>query len=174
MAEEISDSAVRIYTDGGSVPNPGRGAWAALLISRGTARYLSGYDPKTTNNKMELSAAIHALRALKKDTEVFMTTDSQYVKDGIEKWLAGWKKKNWLTSQKEPVKNKDLWLELDREVQNHEIRWGWVRAHRNDRYNNFVDWLVQDAINNERGVDERAPVDQLDKYIGTLKLRIGR
>ncbi len=168
------DEAVRVYTDGGSVPNPGRGAWAALLIGGGVARYLSGYDPDTTNNKMELSAAINALRAFKRGTRVEMHTDSMYVKDGIEKWIKAWKKNNWLSKKKEPIKNQDLWLALDQEIAAHDVKWGWVRAHAEDRYNNFVDWLVQDAINSRQGVDKKQSVDDLERYIDTLKFRIGR
>ena len=172
----MAEQAVQVFTDGGSVPNPGPGAWGALLISHGTAQYLSGYesDPKTTNNKMELSAAINALRAFTKGARIEMHTDSKYVKDGIESWLPKWKKNKWLTSKKEPVKNQDLWLELERQLETHEVSWGWVRAHADNRYNNFVDWLVFDAIQNQRGTSKRVSVDELDKFIDTLKLRIKR
>jgi ribonuclease HI len=138
---------VTIYTDGGSDPNPGPGGWAALLMTRradGSShdRELSGNDPDTTNNRMELTAAIEALRALNRPCAVTLHTDSEYLKNGITRWMDTWIKNGWRTSKKEPVKNQDLWQALHAETQRHSINWQWVKGHAGNPYNERVDRLV--------------------------------
>ncbi|MBI5958172.1 MAG: ribonuclease HI [Chloroflexi bacterium] len=142
---------VTIYTDGGCEPNPGAGGWAAILLTTRAdgsphERELSGGAPDTTNNRMELTAAIEALRALSKPCHVLLHTDSEYVKKGITEWLKGWIAKNWQTSSKTPVKNKDLWQTLHAETQRHEIDWRWVKGHAGNEYNERVDRLAAEQI----------------------------
>jgi ribonuclease HI len=135
---------VTIYTDGSVSPNPGFGGWGVVLIAdNGTTKELSGGECDTTNNRMELLAAIQAFRALRKPCIVDIHTDSQYVQQGITKWLPGWIRKNWRTSGKEDVKNKDLWLALQAESQQHEVRWHWVRGHNGDANNERADVLAE-------------------------------
>jgi len=141
---------VTIYTDGGCDPNPGPGGWAALLMFRRAdgslhERELCGAEPDTTNNRMELTAAIEALRALNKPCAVTLHTDSEYLKKGITEWMAGWIKKGWRTSQKKPVKNQDLWEALHAETQRHTMDWQWVKGHAGDQHNERVDRLVARA-----------------------------
>jgi ribonuclease HI len=141
---------VTIYTDGGSDPNPGPGGWAALLMMRRAdgslhTRELSGNDPDTTNNRMELTAAIEALHALTRPCSVTLHTDSEYLKNGITRWLYNWIANGWRTSKKEPVKNQDLWQALHAEIQRHEIKWEWVKGHAGNEYNEHVDRLVAAA-----------------------------
>jgi len=137
---------VTIYSDGGAKPNPnGPGGWAALLISDSGIREISGRAESTTNNRMELTAAIEALDALSEASEVEFHTDSQYVKNGISEWLAGWVRKGWKTAGGEPVKNQDLWERLHRATQRHTIRWNWVKGHATSVYNNRVDELATAA-----------------------------
>ncbi len=138
---------VTIYTDGGSDPNPGPGGWAALLMMRRAdgslyERELSGNAPDTTNNRMELTAAIEALRALNRPCAVTLHTDSEYLKNGITQWMDAWVKNDWRTSKKQPVKNQDLWQALHAETQRHSINWQWVKGHAGDAYNERVDRLV--------------------------------
>jgi ribonuclease HI len=138
---------VTIYTDGGSDPNPGPGGWAALLMMRRAdgsphERELSGNHPDTTNNRMELTAAIEALRALKRPCAVTLHTDSEYLKNGITRWMDGWSKNGWRTSKKKPVKNQDLWQALHAETKRHSIDWQWVKGHAGNPYNERVDRLV--------------------------------
>jgi len=139
---------VEIFTDGACRGNPGPGGWGALLRYNGKERELYGGDPDTTNNRMELQAAIEALRALKEPCQVTLTTDSVYVKNGITSWLPGWKAKNWRTAAKKPVKNEDLWRALDEQNQRHEVRWEWVKGHSGHRENEIADQLAN------RGIDE--------------------
>jgi ribonuclease HI len=139
-------SAVRIYTDGACRGNPGPGGWAALLLTDGRERELSGFETHTTNNRMELLAAIRALEALKQPCDVELITDSQYVKNGITTWIVDWKRRNWRTSDKKPVKNIDLWQQLDALVAGHRIDWQWVRGHTGDAGNERVDRLANAAI----------------------------
>ncbi len=139
-----------IYTDGGCDPNPGPGGWAALLMTRRAdgslyERELSGNDPDTTNNRMELTAAIEALKALNKPCVVTLHTDSEYLKKGITEWLANWVKKDWQTSKKTPVKNQDLWQALHAETLRHDLSWEWVKGHAGNDYNERVDRLVAAA-----------------------------
>ena len=143
-------SRVTIYTDGACSGNPGPGGWGALLISGAHERTLSGAEPMTTNNRMELMAAISALEALKGPSDVDLFTDSQYVRNGILSWIAGWKSKGWLTADRKPVKNEDLWRRLDEARSRHKVAWHWVRGHADDALNNRVDGLARAAITQMR------------------------
>ena len=136
---------VTIYTDGGASPNPGPGGWGAVLIFGAHEKELSGGELDTTNNRMELTAAIEALRALKKPCRVTLFTDSVYLKSGITSWLANWVRSGWRTSNRKPVKNRDLWQALDEAAARHEIDWRWVKGHSGNRLNNRVDRLVGKA-----------------------------
>ena len=137
---------IQIYSDGACRGNPGPGGWGALLCYNGTERELSGAVTDTTNNRMELLAAIMGLEALTRPSAVALTTDSQYVKNGITDWLAKWKKNNWQTAAKRPVKNRDLWLRLERACQPHRIEWQWVRGHSGHQQNERADRLANKAI----------------------------
>jgi len=139
---------VEIFTDGACRGNPGPGGWGALLRCNGNERELFGGERATTNNRMELVAAIEGLRALKEPCSVVLTTDSVYVRDGITKWLANWKLKNWKTAARKPVKNEDLWRALDEQNQRHSIDWRWVKGHSGHRENDIADRLAN------RGIDE--------------------
>ena len=141
---------VTIYTDGACSGNPGPGGWGALLIFRGQERELTGAEPHTTNNRMELMAAISALEALKRPCTVDLHTDSQYVRQGITSWIAGWKRKGWRTADNKPVKNEDLWKRLDAARERHEVIWHWVKGHADDVRNNRVDGLARRAIDEMR------------------------
>jgi ribonuclease HI len=133
-----SDS-VEIFTDGACLGNPGPGGWAALLRWRGKEKLLAGGESSTTNNRMELMAAIMALESLKRDCEVRLTTDSQYVRDGIERWIAAWRANGWRTAGRQPVKNQDLWLRLAAARERHRVSWAWVRGHSGHPENERVD-----------------------------------
>jgi len=135
-----------IHTDGGCHGNPGPGGWAALLTTGSRTRELSGGSPATTNNRMELSAALEALTALAEPSEVELHTDSNYLRDVITKWISGWKRNGWLTKTKEPVKNEDLWRQLDAAVTRHKITWHWVKGHAGHKENERCDQLAQLAI----------------------------
>lgn len=137
---------VIIYTDGACSGNPGKGGWGAVLKYGEITKQISGYSDLTTNNKMELQAVIEALKLLKKRCDVEIFTDSVYVKDGITKWINSWKMNNWKTSKKEPVKNKELWVELDNLRNQHNINWNWVKGHADDEINNIVDKLARSEI----------------------------
>ena len=139
------DRIITIYTDGSCLGNPGPGGWAAILNWREHERVLSGAEASTTNNRMELMAAISALEALKGPSEVQLWSDSRYVIDGITRWLPGWKQKNWRLSNKSPVRNKDLWIRLDQASSTHSIAWNWVKGHADDPMNIRVDHLAQKA-----------------------------
>jgi ribonuclease HI len=141
-------NVVEIFTDGACRGNPGPGGWGVLLRYDGVERELYGGEHDTTNNRMELRAAIEALRALKPPCSVDLTTDSEYVRNGITSWLDNWKKKGWKTSARKPVKNADLWQALDEENQRHEVRWHWVRGHSGHAENERADELAN------RGIDE--------------------
>lgn len=146
MAEHPLSDGVEIFTDGACQGNPGPGGWAALLRFKGKEKVISGGESWTTNNRMELMAAIRALETLKRPCKVSIATDSQYVKNGITQWLKSWKQKGWKTVEKKPVKNKDLWQRLDAAVSRHEVEWTWVRGHDNHRENETVDALAKKAI----------------------------
>ena len=137
---------VIIYTDGGCDGNPGPGAWAAVLRSGEHKREISGAVPATTNNRMELMGALQAMRALNQPCEIKLHTDSQYVKKGMTEWLPGWKRNGWRTSSKEPVKNADLWRELEVEAARHKLHWHWVKGHAGNRDNERCDELATEAI----------------------------
>jgi ribonuclease HI len=143
-AEE--DALVEVFTDGACEPNPGRGGWAALLRYKGKVRELSGGDPVTTNNRMELTAAIMGLESLKRPMRVRVTTDSAYVKNGITTWIHGWKKNGWRNADKKPVVNADLWKRLDLAQARHQVQWAWVKAHNGHPENERVDQLAKEAI----------------------------
>jgi ribonuclease HI len=136
---------VTIFSDGGAKPNPGRGGWAALLISGEHEAEISGGEAHTTNNQMELTAAIRALEALTRPCEVDFYTDSQYLRQGITEWIKSWRKNGWMTSAKKPVLNKDLWIELYDLTQKHQIKWHWTRGHAGDKFNERVDQLATEA-----------------------------
>jgi len=138
--------SVEVFTDGACRGNPGPGGWGALLRSGEHCRELRGADPETTNNRMELQAAIEALKALKEPCHVALTTDSVYVRDGITKWLANWERNGWKTAAKKPVKNKDLWQALASEVTRHEVSWFWVKGHSGHPENERADQLANTAI----------------------------
>ncbi|SHF00713.1 ribonuclease HI [Thermomonas hydrothermalis] len=134
---------VDVHTDGACLGNPGPGGWAALLRWRGIERELSGGEPLTTNNRMELMAAIMALEALKEPCEVILTTDSQYVRQGITEWLPGWLRRGWKTAGGDPVKNRDLWERLHAASARHVVDWRWVKGHAGDPDNERVDALAR-------------------------------
>ena len=136
---------VEIATDGACKGNPGPGGWGAILRAGGRERELSGGDPATTNNRMELTAAIEALRQLKRPCSVTLSTDSRYVMDGLTKWIAGWQRNGWLTAAKQPVKNADLWRALVEASAPHRIRWVWVKGHAGHPDNERADRLASDA-----------------------------
>jgi ribonuclease HI len=137
---------VTIYTDGACSGNPGPGGWGALLIFGGREKELSGGETLTTNNRMELTAAIMALEGLTRPCTVDLFTDSQYVRDGITKWLRNWKTRGWRTADKKPVKNEDLWRRLDEARTRHQVVWHWVRGHADDPLNHRVDALAVAAM----------------------------
>ncbi|MCH9670004.1 MAG: ribonuclease HI [Gammaproteobacteria bacterium] len=136
---------VELYTDGACLGNPGPGGWGALLRSNDKERELSGAERYTTNNRMELMAAIAGLEALTRGCEVDAYTDSQYVKNGVTTWLASWKKRNWMTAARKPVKNVDLWQRLEAAQAPHQVRWHWVKGHSGHPENERVDQLARDA-----------------------------
>ncbi len=136
-----------VYTDGGCRPNPGPGGWGAVLLFPGRDPVeLSGAEESTTNNRMELTAALEALRSLPSPHRVRLVTDSEYLKRGITEWLDGWRRRGWLTASKKPVKNRDLWQALDAELARHRVTWEWVRGHSGDRYNELADRLATRAM----------------------------
>ncbi len=137
---------ITIYTDGACQGNPGPGGWGALLIYNEHEKELFGGEKETTNNRMELSAVIHALNSLKSSCTITLYTDSNYVKDGITKWIHNWKKNNWRNSQRKPVKNSDLWQELDQASQRHTIEWKWVKGHAGNYGNEKADMLANKGV----------------------------
>lgn len=136
---------IEIYTDGSCLENPGNGGWAAIINDDGKIEKISGSEKNTTNNRMELMAPIAALSKITKKKKVQIFTDSQYVKMGITNWIHNWIKNNWQTSKKEDVKNKDLWLNLYKLTQSHNVEWHWVKAHAGNTLNEEVDALAKDA-----------------------------
>ena len=137
---------VTVYTDGACSGNPGPGGWGAILLHNGTRKEISGGETLTTNNRMEMMAAIAALEGLKRACEVHLHTDSLYLKDGVTKWLEGWKKKGWKTADKKPVKNIDLWQRIDAAKARHTVSWYWVRGHDGHELNEAADALARAAI----------------------------
>ncbi len=148
--EESLKGVVEIFTDGACSGNPGPGGWGALLRYNGTERELSGGEAATTNNRMEMMAAIRALEALTRSMTVKLHTDSQYVRDGIMSWLPQWKKRGWKTADKKPVKNVDLWQRLDQAAAAHKVEWIWVRGHAGHPENERADKLAREAIPRQR------------------------
>jgi len=137
---------VDVYTDGACSGNPGPGGWGAILIHRHSEREISGGEADTTNNRMELMAAIMALEAMKRPVEVHLHTDSTYVRDGITKWIHGWKKNGWRTAAKKPVKNADLWQRLDAASARHHVTWHWVKGHAGHPKNERADELARGGL----------------------------
>ena len=144
---------VDIYTDGACRGNPGPGGWGALLIFKSQEKELSGAEPQTTNNRMELMGAIMALAALTRGCHVRLHTDSKYVCTGVTDWLPNWKARGWKTADKKPVKNQDLWERLDAEAQRHEVKWIWVKGHAGNEGNERVDRIANAAIDELLSVD---------------------
>jgi ribonuclease HI len=144
--DTIKPERVTIYTDGACKGNPGPGGWGALLMLNGKERELKGGETLTTNNRMELMAAIMALETLKRPCAVDLYTDSQYVRNGISTWMANWKKRGWLTADRKPVKNEDLWRRLDEARKTHDVVWHWVKGHADDPLNHRVDALANEGI----------------------------
>jgi len=138
---------IKIYTDGSCLENPGNGGWAAIIIDDGKKTQIKGSKKNTTNNQMELLAPIEALKQIPKGSKVQIFTDSKYVKSGITEWIHNWKKNGWKTADKQPVKNKELWEELDLLANQFEISWNWVKAHSTDELNNEVDLIAREAAN---------------------------
>ncbi len=138
-------SSIEIYTDGACLGNPGRGGWGAILLYKEHRKEISGGEKLSTNNRMEMRAVIESLKTLKKLSEVTIYTDSKYVMDGITKWIFNWKKNGWKGSDKRPVKNVDLWQELDAEVAKHQIKWVWVKGHSGNKFNEIADVLARTA-----------------------------
>jgi len=137
---------VEIWTDGACKGNPGPGGWGALLVAGGREKELWGGEATTTNNRMELTAVIEALRALKRPCSVVLHVDSTYVIQGMSSWIVGWKKNGWRTASKQPVKNAELWRALDEEVSRHEVRWVWVKGHAGDPGNERADQLANRGV----------------------------
>ena len=150
------NEVVELFTDGACRGNPGPGGWGALLRYKGQERELYGFEPETTNNRMELTAAIRGLEALTRACSVDLTTDSEYLRKGVTEWMAQWKRRGWRTASKKPVANRDLWEELDALLANHKVRFHWIRGHSGHPENERADALAN------RGIDEaqRQPEDQ--------------
>jgi ribonuclease HI len=145
-APDTEGKVIHIYTDGACKGNPGPGGWGAVLEYGGTEREMYGGEAATTNNRMELTAVIEALAALKRPCRVVLHTDSQYVQKGITEWINGWKARGWKTAAKEPVKNVDLWKKLDEVIRTHEIDWVWVKGHAGDVGNERADALANKGV----------------------------
>jgi ribonuclease HI len=152
----VSEGHVTIHTDGACSGNPGPGGWGAILEWNGHRRELKGGEPHTTNNRMELTAAIMALAALKRPCTVAIHTDSQYLRQGITGWILSWKRNGWRTADKKPVKNVDLWQRLDAALAPHTVRWHWVRGHAGHDLNERADELAREAIRELRAAAKAA------------------
>jgi ribonuclease HI len=155
---------IQLITDGACSGNPGRGGWACILRYGKQQKEIFGSSPHTTNNRMELAAAIEGLRSLKEQCEVEITTDSEYVMKGITQWIEGWKRKGWLTAAKKPVMNKDLWITLDRLAGSHQVRWTWTKGHASHADNNRADELATQAAAAQTFSRGYQPDAQLPKY----------
>ena len=140
------NNTVEIFTDGACSGNPGPGGWGALLRWRDSVKEMKGGERETTNNRMEMMAAIRALEALKRPSQVQLHTDSTYLRDGITKWIHGWKKKGWKTANKKPVKNVDLWQRLEGAIERHQVEWHWVKGHAGHPENERADALAREGI----------------------------
>jgi ribonuclease HI len=157
----MATQRVTIFTDGACRKNPGPGGWAAVLIYQGRQKVLSGSAPNTTNNRMELMAAIEGLNALKRPCAVELFTDSEYLQKGIRSWLPKWKRRGFRTIDGEPVKNQDLWQRLEQAASQHNIEWKWVRGHAGNRMNELCDRLAKEAIGNGSGPSDSEAVVSL-------------
>ena len=144
----MSENTIKIFTDGACKGNPGLGGWGALIIENGEEKEIYGGSFNTTNNKVELTATIEALKFYKDPKSIELYTDSKYVKDGITEWIINWKKNGWKNASKKPVKNSELWIELDKMTNHHEVSWFWVKGHSNHRENDIADALAN------KGIDE--------------------
>jgi len=142
---------VEVFTDGACLGNPGPGGWGAILRYKTSEKEISGYSPDTTNNRMEITAVVEALSALKERCRVTVYTDSRYLRDGITSWIQRWKRNGWKTAAKTAVKNQDLWEALDRICQKHQIEWRWVKGHAGHPENERADELAREAIRNRSG-----------------------
>ncbi len=158
MKARPASSLIEIFTDGSCRGNPGPGGWGAVLRYRGAEKEVSGAEPMTTNNRMELTAAIMALEALKRPSKVRLWTDSLYLKDGITRWIHLWKRNGWRTSDRKPVKNADLWQRLEGVLERHQVSFEWVRGHTGHPENTRADALARKAIAALRGEDEPSPL----------------
>jgi len=139
----------KIYTDGACSGNPGPGGWGAVIFDNDNNQTnISGKEKNTTNNRMEILAAIMALKKIKSNSQITIYTDSTYVKNGITEWMFNWKKNDWQTASKKPVKNKDLWIKLDKLCEKNKVSWKWVKGHATNKYNNLADQLATSAIKN--------------------------
>ena len=147
----MAENTIVIHTDGACSGNPGPGGWGAILHWKGHEKELSGAEVETTNNRMELMAAIAALEALKRRSKVRLVTDSTYVRDGVTKWIHGWKRNGWKTAAKKPVKNDDLWKRLDAIASKHDVSWEWVKGHAGHPENERADQLAREAISTLSG-----------------------
>ena len=147
----MGEGVVEIFTDGACSGNPGPGGWGALLRYKGVEKELSGGERQTTNNRMEMMAAIAALEALSRPCKVRLTTDSQYVCKGIQEWLPRWRARNWKTASRSPVKNEDLWRRLDAAASRHQVEWLWTRGHSGHPENERADALARSAIDSDAG-----------------------
>jgi ribonuclease HI len=141
-----NSNLVQIFTDGACKGNPGPGGWGAIMKYGDHVKELNGYSAETTNNIMELTAVIEALKSLTRPCNIILTTDSNYVKNGITEWIHNWKKNGWKTANKKPVKNKECWIQLDAEVQRHQIKWEWVKGHSGHPENERADELANEAV----------------------------
>jgi ribonuclease HI len=174
MNEEYPLPEITIYTDGACSPNPGPGGWGAVILQEGRKPVeLSGFGGDSTNNRMELTAVISALGEIKTPHRITLYTDSQYVKNGITSWIDGWQKKNWLTADKKPVKNVDLWKALLEQVKRHHVNWKWIRGHAADRWNERADELAVAARKTEITGNSRAPADNRSVSADTVSLYTG-
>ena len=142
---------IRLITDGACLGNPGPGGWAAILRYKLQEKEIWGAEPHTTNNRMELRAAIEGLRALREECEVQVVTDSEYLKNGITEWIHGWKRNGWMTKSKKPVVNQDLWKDLDEQTARHKTTWVWTKGHATNTDNNRCDELASNAARNQKG-----------------------
>lgn len=150
MVQPESVKKIQLITDGACLGNPGPGGWAAILRYGASKKEVYGCEAHTTNNRMELTAAIEGLRTLKEKCEVEVITDSEYLKNGITLWINAWKKRNWMTSQKKPVVNRDLWEDLDAQVARHQTKWSWTKGHASHEDNNRADELASLAAREQR------------------------
>jgi len=155
MTSDDSLKKVEIFTDGACKGNPGPGGWGVLLRYGRVEKSLFGGEPATTNNRMELTAAIQGLAALKQPCDVVLTTDSQYVRKGITEWVQKWKLNQWRTADKKPVKNQDLWVQLDELTNKHRVQWNWIKGHSGHRENEIADQLANQGISEAKHATDR-------------------